>query len=506
MPGLEYSLVGRDKSFGKMMQGAKKETLGLDDAVNDVNASSGKISGNLSSLAKGAAGFFAAIGIGRFLSDVVATNVEFERMYTTLKTTLGSDAAASGVMADIENFATNTPFQVNEITDSYLRLVNRGLAPTKAQLTSLGDLASSQGKKLNQISEALLDAQTGEFERLKEFGIKAAVSGDKVAFTFKGVKTEVDKTDAAISDYIFGLGELEGVQGGMADQMETTGGKLSNLQDGYTNLKKMFAEELRPQIHAVIDAGRATIGWISDNISWLKPFVATVGIGVAVVKAWAVAQWAINAAMTANPIGLVIVGVAALTAGIVHAWKKSEKFRGVLYGIGNVAREVFTIVKETIGQLVGGFKKLFSGDIKGGLADIGQGIIKANPIGLALTEGKRLGSAFKEGYESQEGTGDLTKKKDNKNALTMDMVAANMSSTGTATGGAGGAGGSGSKAKVSARVSGGTSVRNVAVKIEKLVEQVNFNSGGPEQNRGKLKDELIDVFIGIVRDSELALG
>src|SRR5688572_10113358 len=50
-------------------------------------------------------------------------------------------------------------------------------------------------------------------------------------------------------------------------------------------------------------------------------------VASAVTKTWAAMQWLLNAAMTANPIGLVVVGIAALTAGVIIAYKKSETFR-----------------------------------------------------------------------------------------------------------------------------------------------------------------------------------
>ena len=77
---------------------------------------------------------------------------------------------------------------------------------------------------MDQLVEGLLDAQTGEFERLKEFGIRASKEGDKVKFSFRGITTEVQFTDKAIKDYIISLGNLEGVQGTMKVQMsELTG-------------------------------------------------------------------------------------------------------------------------------------------------------------------------------------------------------------------------------------------------------------------------------------------
>ena len=46
-----------------------------------------------------------------------------------------------------------------------------------------GDTASAMGKSLDDMVEAVADAATGEFERLKEFGIRASKNGDRVSFT-----------------------------------------------------------------------------------------------------------------------------------------------------------------------------------------------------------------------------------------------------------------------------------------------------------------------------------
>jgi hypothetical protein len=53
-------------------------------------------------------------------------------------------------------------------------------------------------------------------------------------------------------------------------------------------------------------------------------------VAAAASKAWAAAQWLVNAALTANPIGIVIVAIAALTAGIIYAYKHSETFRRII--------------------------------------------------------------------------------------------------------------------------------------------------------------------------------
>lgn len=100
----------------------------------------------------------------------------------------------------------------------------------------MGDLAASQGKSVDQLIEAILDAMTGENERLKEFGIKASKSGNTVKYTFRGVTTEVQNTEEAIKSYLLSLGKLDGISGSMAVQMKELEGMESNLKDTLDNL------------------------------------------------------------------------------------------------------------------------------------------------------------------------------------------------------------------------------------------------------------------------------
>ena len=58
-----------------------------------------------------------------------------------------------------------------------------------------------------QFTEAVADAVTGEFERLKEFGIKSSVEGDKVAFTFRGLKTQIGNNANEINAFLKSIGE-----------------------------------------------------------------------------------------------------------------------------------------------------------------------------------------------------------------------------------------------------------------------------------------------------------
>lgn len=102
-----------------------------------------------------------------------------------------------------------------------------------------------------------------------------------------------------------------------------------------------------------------------DAAAWVRSTAATVAHTTATVaaniagkamaiglKAWAAAQWLLNAALTANPIGLIVVGIGALIAGIVLAWRHSETFRTVVTaawsGIKVATVATFDVVKKVI--------------------------------------------------------------------------------------------------------------------------------------------------------------
>jgi hypothetical protein len=244
----------------------KKSAKKVDSASGQMKKSFGGVNSTLSNLGKTLGAVFAVDQLIGFAKAVVNTQAEFQRMEAVLTNTLGSRGAAQAAMGQIVDFASKTPFQVNELTDAFVKLSNQGFVPTMAQMTKMGDLASSVGKSFDQLAEAVIDAQVGEFERLKEFGIKASAQGDKIKFSFKGLSTEVGKTSEEIQKYILSLGDLEGVTGGMALISETTGGKLSNFGDNVTRLTKSIGDSSSGLIYGILTASNAILDHFATSL------------------------------------------------------------------------------------------------------------------------------------------------------------------------------------------------------------------------------------------------
>lgn len=105
-----------------------------------------------------------------------------------------------------------------------------------------------------------------------------------------------------------------------------------------------------------------TVATISQTVATIRARVAAVASAVAqravavATRAWTIAQWALNAAMTANPIGIVIAIIVALVAAVVIAYKRSETFRNIVNGVFRAvvaaARNFWAGIKEVFGRFM----------------------------------------------------------------------------------------------------------------------------------------------------------
>ena len=177
----------------------------------------------------------ALAGFGLAVGKLVSVQREFDVLNSSLITVTGSSAAAAREMQWIKDFAKETPFGLAQATQGFVKMKALGLDPTRASLTSFGNTASAMGKDLNQMIEAVADASTGEFERLKEFGIKAKKEGDNVSLTFQGITTTIGNSATEITQYLEKLGSVE-FAGAMAERAKTLDGAISELGDTWDEL------------------------------------------------------------------------------------------------------------------------------------------------------------------------------------------------------------------------------------------------------------------------------
>lgn len=284
-------------------------------ATNDLNALS-RASGQaersaigLSNAAKLFGGALAAAGIFGLVTSVAKANAEFQSLNASLKVATGSSAAATAAFNEIRKFAAETPYQLNQTVEAFLKLKNLGLDPSMASLRSYGNTAASMGKGLNQMIEAVADASTMEFERLKEFGIRAKQQKDTVTFTFQGVATTVKKNSEEIQQYLINIGNTK-FAGAMDAQMKTLNGRMSNLKDNIDNLYVSLGNAGATNVFSrALDAASNAVLYLLNN---LDKILRAAEITIVAVAGMAAAFIAFRAALGVQAILAYITQLVAM--------------------------------------------------------------------------------------------------------------------------------------------------------------------------------------------------
>jgi len=247
-----------NKSFGKLKNGVSGASNKIDNSFNKIQkkaqqtADKIKKSFNFSTITKAIAGL-GAIEIGR---NIIQKTADFEKYNAVLTNVFQSSKKAAEAQKMLSEVAAETPFELMEITKGYSKLAARGFAPTKKEMYLLGDVAAAAGHNFNMLAEAISDAQTFEFERLKEFNItsKQNAKAGTVEFRYKGVATKIKRDEESIRNYLLSLGKLTGVQGLMAIQSKTLGGAISNLKDSFDQLFIKIGSKASKGLQKVIRA------------------------------------------------------------------------------------------------------------------------------------------------------------------------------------------------------------------------------------------------------------
>ncbi len=349
----QLSGIGNQTSkFEQIAKSADSASVGINKAAQSLDkfqkeASSiqgiaGSLSSGFSTLAKLAGGLFAGVSIAAFAGKLVSVQREFDVLNSSLITITGSSANAEKELAWIKQFAAETPFSLTQVTQAFIKMKSLGLDASKESLTSYGNTASAMGKSLNQMIEAVADASTGEFERLKEFGIKAKQNGETVALTFQGVTTTIQNNAEAITKYLTDIGN-KNFFGAMEERAKTLDGAISNLGDSWDELFRTINQNNTGGI--IYDSVKLATGAIEDLISIIRAMNSAYAEGTKESGAFASIQGGISSALDAVAIvatrvkfGIVAIGkeLGALAAQAVAI---SQLQFSQAATIGNLRRE-----------------------------------------------------------------------------------------------------------------------------------------------------------------------
>jgi len=364
-------------------------------------------------------GAAAATGFGALIAGSVKGASSLEQYRNTLNVVMKDQVKAGETMAWAVDFANRTPFETDSIIEATVRLQSYGLEATKV-LPSIGDMASVMNKDIMQAVEAVADAQTGELERLKEFGITKAMIVDQGNKIMRGVQLVNDKGQIVdqenFNKALFSLMD-ERFKGGMETQSNSMKGLWSTVTGTFnTTLATMAGisdtgeivigglfDTIKNKIKGVVDklsewqkngqlqtwADQAAVAisafWniastiftgivdagklIANNWDLIGPIVAGVVAGFLTFKTIMfvkelitgikIAMAGLNLVMAANPIALVAIAVGLLVAAGILLYKNWDTIKAKAKELGDKIKDVWENIKAKTSTIWNGIMDFF---------------------------------------------------------------------------------------------------------------------------------------------------
>lgn len=373
-------------------QGAKATSDRLDNLSKSAKVAGAAVTGLAAAVA--AAAYKAA-------QELVESQRQLDKMSASLKTLTGSTQGAKQALSILQDFARDTPYGLEQAVEGFRKLVALGLTPSEEALRSYGNTASAMGKDLNQMIEAVADASTFEFERLKEFGIKAKQNQSDIEFTFQGTTTVVKKNAADIEQYLLNIGNVN-FAGAMADQANTLDGAIASAEDSWSQLKMTLATGL--------DVGSLAepLRYIDDLIQEINAQVAS-GEFVAEMRMWGDMASDVGGAIEASfdaAFGMVADALNALNSAWTYT---SESITGSGEETASTIAESAADALDFIAQEFTAMERFFEDMVKGA-QDAGRLVKAALTPGESVAEAKNLNFQLALAMDTQRGVADLTRK------------------------------------------------------------------------------------------------
>lgn len=361
----------------------------------------------------------AASELEKVVKSGVDYNATMESYLTNFKVMLGNEEQAASKLAEIRKMAASTPFTLDDLTSGTQTLLQFGIAAddTTGVLKMLGDISLGNADKLQTLVRAYGKMSSAQKVTLENVNMMIDAGFNPLNQICDATGESMSALYKRISDGKVGFNELEAAveaatsQGGqfyngMLEASQTFNGRMSTLKDNLAALTGELTSGLFAALGDLVVKLNETAVSFLDNDEKIARLKDTIGIATAVIVAAGtafltykgyvaaataaeaihtatttamtaahkaaeagatglkLAQAALNAVISANPVGLFVAALAALAAGLVTAYQTSETFRTA---VNSAFSEVQKIAQSAIGTVVDWINELVA-KIKGAAA------------------------------------------------------------------------------------------------------------------------------------------
>lgn len=287
----------------------------------------------------------------------------------------------TGVLADALNWAGVNEDTFNEALEGMNSEQERAAFITE----TLNGLYSKAGDKYRENNASIMEARLAQ----SNYNDTLAAMGEKLEPATTAVKNGFNQILLKVLEVIEKIDFTQ-----VASKIEELSGKIAEFVSGsIEKLKTTFAwfKDNGPIIGAAIAGigialgGLALVG-VVQNISSIAAGLKTWLMSTKLMTA---AQWLLNAAMSANPITLVVIAIAAVVAAFVILWNKCEGFRNfwinLWEGIKSAASAAWSAIKAKASEFVAGLTAAWT-KMKTAASNAWNAVkAKARELGASLT-------------------------------------------------------------------------------------------------------------------------
>ena len=474
----------------------------------------------------------AAVGtISHLGMQAEQTNVAF----TTL---VGSEKEAADMLSVISDFAAKTPFSKLDLQRATQTMLNFGVNTGEVitLMKQLGDISGGNVERFNSLALVMgqvsaagklqgqdllqfinagfnplneLAKMTGKsYQELQEQMSKGAITADMVKAAiasatgeggkFHNMLQNLSQTTGAILSTTFGNLAETAVKAFYIIQPTVNSFFLfinDSIVPALNTVIELFSDwsgEIRiaAEVIAVITTGVAAYnGYIYITQTLLKGWSVAQWLVINGMMVWEKVQWLLNAAMTANPIGLVVAGIAALVAVVVVCWNRFAGFRAFLLTAWDTIKKFgqaiydfivmrFYDVIEGIGAIGKALKQMLEGDFEQAFKTATEGAKRIVGVQSQMKLAQNVANTVGNIQSTYDRNKAIEEAKDKKEEDKKSAVSAPAGSAGaympTNTNGSGTTSGSSSSGNTANNIiSGGSKPTSITVNITKFFDSLN---------------------------------
>lgn len=342
---------------------------GLDRAVADFKKLEGAGAKANFVIKKAALPAAAAVGaLGVALSGATKAAMEDQAAQAELARTLSISASATDAQIAANEQLISKMSLASGIADDALRPAlaslargTKDLGTAQDALSLAMDISTATGTDLTTVSDALAKAYQGNMKGLRALSPEMAT---------------LIKEGADLNTVMDVLGGTFG--GATATAAGTAEGQMKRFGIAISEAKENIGAALIPVVEKALPLLTAMGSWAQENTTTFLVIAGVIGgIAVAILAANAAikiytlgtqiataAQFLWNAALTANPLGLIVVGIAAVIAIIAILYTKFEGVRKVVDNVFGFIKDVvmgsIDVITTYVQTVLGVYKTIFN--------------------------------------------------------------------------------------------------------------------------------------------------